>query len=545
MTFLPISTRELRVASRRPLTFRIRWIAAAFGAFATFIFVLGSGGRLTGAPLLDWLAGSAFFAAGMSGLILTADSLSEERREGTLGLLFLTGLAGYDLVIGKLLVTGLNALMALAALLPVLAFTWILGGVTGSELWRISLALLNTLWVSLALGLLVSAGQRKQRYSLAITFFVLLILIFGLGAIHAFLMFRKPPPADLWFCGLSPWAALQWAPDKIHRTAPDSFWQALVFSHGLGWLFIFAASVVVRWVHLAPETGVEVSKSLSVGWMPGSKTFHLARTRKMMSLELLDENPLMALLLTRSSIGSWVWALVILIMAVLVVNALVGGQPAMPVGFGIMSLGRLGLTSTAILVTGLVGAIKALYAWQACDFFVSGRRDQSLEALLTTPIGNRQLVNGVRLALRRQFVWPLGTLAVVVTIVTWIHSLTPNRMAAGSGVSPEAIWGSWLYTMITLPLDFAALSWMGLWFALKEPRPQWAFAKTVGFGILLPLVLFLVPSALVTGCCFGYAQAQLRRPVRAILEANPQRANLDVDRAPFWKRPLYGGIGGG
>ena len=44
-----------------------------------------------------------------SGRRSTADCLSEEKREGTLGLLFLTDLTGYDVVLGKLSATSVNA----------------------------------------------------------------------------------------------------------------------------------------------------------------------------------------------------------------------------------------------------------------------------------------------------------------------------------------------------------------------------------------------------------------------------------------------------
>ena len=43
----------------------------------------------------------AFIFCLLAGVFLTADCLSEEKREGTLGLLFLTSLKGYDVVLGK------------------------------------------------------------------------------------------------------------------------------------------------------------------------------------------------------------------------------------------------------------------------------------------------------------------------------------------------------------------------------------------------------------------------------------------------------------
>src|SRR5690349_5037274 len=90
--------------------------------------------------ILSWLSLAAALSAG---LFLTSDCLSEEKREGTLGLLFLTDLRGYDVVAGKLLVTSLRASYALLAIFPILAIPLLMGGVSGAEFWKASLALSN------------------------------------------------------------------------------------------------------------------------------------------------------------------------------------------------------------------------------------------------------------------------------------------------------------------------------------------------------------------------------------------------------------------
>src|SRR6186713_1567645 len=62
----------------------------------------------------------AFVFSLFSGVFLTADCLSHEKREGTLGLLFLTNLRGYDIVLGKLIATSLHAFYGLLAVVPLL-----------------------------------------------------------------------------------------------------------------------------------------------------------------------------------------------------------------------------------------------------------------------------------------------------------------------------------------------------------------------------------------------------------------------------------------
>ena len=69
----------------------------------------------------------AFGFALLSGLFLTSDCISEEKREGTLGLLFLTDLTGYDVVFGKLAATSLHVFYAMVAIFPVLAIPLLMG----------------------------------------------------------------------------------------------------------------------------------------------------------------------------------------------------------------------------------------------------------------------------------------------------------------------------------------------------------------------------------------------------------------------------------
>ena len=156
MTFLPIVDRELRVLARRTSTAWIRFYAA-LGILLVWLLLVG-GARNT-APAA--LAQRLFIAFGvlalgfclLAGIFLTADCLSEEKREGTLGLLFLTDLRGYDVVLGKLIATSVHAVYGLLAIFPVLALPLLMGGVTVGEFWRVVLVFV-TLLLSLGLGML-------------------------------------------------------------------------------------------------------------------------------------------------------------------------------------------------------------------------------------------------------------------------------------------------------------------------------------------------------------------------------------------------------
>src|SRR5262245_53284191 len=108
--FLPIVERELRVASRKRSTHWVRiggaLVALVIGSgflLLTMVTSFGFGTSSLGQGLfavLTWLGLAATLAAG---LFFTSDCLSEEKREGTLGFLFLTDLSGYEVALGKLL----------------------------------------------------------------------------------------------------------------------------------------------------------------------------------------------------------------------------------------------------------------------------------------------------------------------------------------------------------------------------------------------------------------------------------------------------------
>ena len=113
MIFLPIVGRELRVAMRRKWTY---WSRVGLGLLA-FLFSLWSvqaefqfrNSASVGRSIFNTITGLSFAFCLASGAWITADAISRERREGTLGLLFLTDLKGYDVVLGKLAATSLSA----------------------------------------------------------------------------------------------------------------------------------------------------------------------------------------------------------------------------------------------------------------------------------------------------------------------------------------------------------------------------------------------------------------------------------------------------
>src|SRR5207247_131141 len=192
MTFLPIVVRELRVASRRRGTYWHRLGAAMLAIFlgGWIMLAMIREPKELGMVLFIAMSIMTFIFCVFAGLSTTADCLAEEKRDGTLGLLFLTDLKGYDIVLGKLFATSLNAFYALLAVFPVMAISLLMGGVAAGEFWRVVLVGINNLLFALALGIFASSIRRVERKAESAAFVILLVFAGGFPALGAYVSSR-------------------------------------------------------------------------------------------------------------------------------------------------------------------------------------------------------------------------------------------------------------------------------------------------------------------------------------------------------------------
>ena len=225
MTFLPIVDRELRGRARWKGTYRLRVIAAALSILVVMGMLLvnqaSPASAQVGAALFKTLAWPAFFHCWLAGAWTTADCLSKEKREGTLGLLFLTDLKGYDVVFGKFVARALNPLYGLIAIFPALGVPLLLGGVTAGEFWRLVLVLLVTMGLSLSVGMWVSALVREERRAWGMTVVLMTVLLAGPP------LLRWGPSVTTSWSAFGPWTGLVGSLDGPYRTSPGAYWQAI------------------------------------------------------------------------------------------------------------------------------------------------------------------------------------------------------------------------------------------------------------------------------------------------------------------------------
>lgn len=176
MNVQPVIVRELLAQSRQPGTYWLRVVAAAvvMGVFAFAASGPARSGQELGEYLFDTLNAATYHVILLCVPLLTADAISREKREGTLGLLFLTPLRAGDIVVGKAISQALRGCTLLMALVPVLLLPVLLGGVG----WFKALATMSVhasvFLIALVAGLVVSSlAERPVRAALGAVVFAL------------------------------------------------------------------------------------------------------------------------------------------------------------------------------------------------------------------------------------------------------------------------------------------------------------------------------------------------------------------------------------
>lgn len=468
MSVLPIVERELRVAARRRGVFVARVVAAVVAV------VLGAGQlwvesdwRSTGArgrDLFDTLVLLVFGFALVAGPLWTADTLSEERREGTLGLLFLTDLGAHDIVLGKLAAASVTALFGLLAVLPVLAISLLLGGVSLGEFGRAALVLTNALWFSLAVGMVMSAVCEQTRSAFALTVFVLFLTAGLLPWLHTML---KGTPAQNWLVlqAANPVVALGTVHTTDYLKAPAAFWISLASTHALGWLFLGGAA----WCTARAWREGAVSP-LSGRWRHRWLRLVLGdpHERRVLRERLLDRNPLLWLGSRHQLKRTLLWgAVAVLLAAWLSVRLLAGGQ-------------WWTAGTTVVVAFFLQVTLKWLAASEAAFRFAEDRRSGALELLLTSGLDEREIVRGQMLAMRRL----LGVPAAAVLAVEGV-------VLASSGATHFNDWLPAMAAMIVFVWDLPVLAWTAMWYSVAGRRPHLASLRAIFRVLVVPWLIFL------------------------------------------------------
>jgi ABC-type transport system involved in multi-copper enzyme maturation permease subunit len=462
---LPIVERELRVASRQRKTY---W--ARFGAALIALIIAGQvlsswgGGKQAeqAKAIFSVLVGSSFIFCLFAGSALTADSISEEKREGTLGLLFLTSLKGHDVILGKLAAQSLHAAYGLISIFPVMAIAFLLGGIEPGELARMTLLLLNTMFFSLAIGTLVSTLSQFENRSRIVAFLCIAAVTFALPALaHANASLERLFGRLAYLA--SPFFAVRSGMSGIYHLDRSAFWINQAVLQVVAWSCLGLASFLVQriWQEKGSAFWSSPFRLKLKEWKLGS-----AQEQTHFRRSLLDKNPLVWLS-NRSRFNRWrPAAFVILCAAFYSWGFLRWPEDVLDDGF--IMLG--GMTVNVIF--------KVWISLESVRLFSEGKRSGALDLIVSTPMTTAEIVFGYWKGMVYQFRW-----GIVLLIAGDLFLVTIS-----SNTSPE-----WFFTCLAgialLVLDMASIAWLGMWLSLTR-KSVTAIGSIFFYILILPWVLF-------------------------------------------------------
>ncbi len=432
-------------------------------------------GFAAGGTLLAVLQVAGFVLAAGGGVVLSTDAVSQERRDGTLGLLLLTPLSGLEIVVGKMFAAVLRVSQWLIAVIPPVAMTLFFGGVRPGDIAALAFALGATLVWSISMALLASAICSRWTRALMLTITFLAVGTLGPGLVD-------------WATGLpvslaSPWAAIA----ESRWFGRKGFWTAIGLVLTESGLALAVAGWRVRRAIVENATsspdGMLVQPS-RVRRVPKGEGRPAGRRR------LLDANPVSWLSSRDRGFATILQALSL----------------ACLVGIVAMRLGSV--PATAILGEMIGGGLLSLLVnlfviAHASRFFSEAARNGTLELLAITPLPVRQIVRGPLAFLARSVLIP-GAVVLTLNIIQGVAILSGMRSGAAAGGGPQVTSFVQMQT-VTLclqiaayPLSLAALAWFSLFLGLLCRTPGKSFALSIALGLIVPgVVLAFVTAALM------------------------------------------------
>ena len=471
----PVILRELRAGSRRWTTYWLRLLAAGavLAAIAYWMiqprFAFTSPARVGHELflLLHWVVLAAIWIIVP---MLTADTLSREKREGTLGLLFLTNLSARAIVFAKGAAAGLLALTLWLSVVPIMTVPVLMGGVPSQEIFFSCSLALGSISCALAAGLLASAISRR-----------------GAGAVGLALTLSLL--AHFVFCALVAACISQtWLKNNMINSHPlyallvgvFMTWNLLAPSFGLGVVPAMTASLISTTLLIpllslifALLAACFAALLLRRNWQDQPKSKRQTETEKFFCSPVfltgvfrawmrrsLERNPIGWLEKRRVTgrIMSWVWLAIMISFA----TTLTYGVTVRPHNFN-----------------PLMWMLLISIAYVAAGSFRRERETGALELILVTPLSERQIINGRLRGLWGQFL-PTFLLwaAVVIYLGTAVQSWRPGELikfaAAYFAVPVVGLYFSLHYRFVVL----AWVATLAVCFAVPQ-LAEWLFLSVV------------------------------------------------------------------
>ena len=479
-----------------------------------------------GSALLAFVGVCCFIFAAVAGIFYTADAISREREEGTLGLLFLTPLRGWDIALGKLTSCSIGVFYGLVAIQPILAVSILLGGVTAGEYTRTCLAFIITAFASLSGGLFCSTCGRSIQIS-TILAVVLTIACSGLfpfvgvlieivGTALGSTVANVQRFSDLFYL-LTPARALLQASDIEYNPHVHQYWVSILYTLLLGIGALAVASRRMTWIW---QEGVDLrAPSSRQRWASQVAASNTSR-------RILDQNPILWLV-NRLKVWRWIPSTVALVLTLCVaceLDAHYWPYRFVSGGEGLRVLGKAGRFVACFL-------FQTWIAYEAGRQLLADRRSGAIELQLATPLTNSQLARGHLKALWQSIRWPALLALLAILTVEVLPIVFP--LLRGSAYEGPIDFEYLSIRVAVVSVPFVVCTW-ALGIASLDgaltPKYNWNATR----AMILIVVLPILPWLFIQWVIATKIRPVVNEPLWLTIEKEAGFQILTVVNALFW-----------
>jgi ABC-type transport system involved in cytochrome c biogenesis permease component len=474
----PLIARELRAQARKRATYDVRLGAGLMAICIVFLFIWNLPEQsVTGETIFAVIHGNIAVMLFFLAPIGAADAISREKREGTLGLLLLTGLTPTQIVLGKVATHAVRTFYFLLLVLPLSIIPVLLGGVTWQDLLASLAILLAIAAVGLGAALVASAlflnfGAAMAWAILFSALFTVAISSFTINGLFVALKTTRLDEAPLgWrlfgFGTLGMMFPVQ--SQQIASMFVASRWGFAYFAFSLplvSFLFLhrtvkFAARKIAQRREFSGETQRETKFRQTfltpIVWR--------GAFRRTMS-RALDLNPLIWLEYRAAWARAARWLIVLLIF------------------FAEMRFGEGGQFLGPHLMILLL--FLAILSFKSSSSFQQEKESGAFELLLVTPLTESNLL-GARLKAVANYYAPA---VLLLLFFSYVALKFGSDYSDQRELTPAVLLTSLLGSIVSVPV-------CGLIFALRCRNYLPALISTIGFGVALPLCLWFAFSGLL------------------------------------------------
>ena len=462
---LAVVYRELQEAARRKRTF---WLRVGYGGAlaAPIAFMVRISGPQTqglGAALFQTFVYWQFALIILLAPASAASSVSEERNSGTLGLLLLTGLRPWSIIVGKLAAESLRALTLVLSGLPILFVTTMFGGVAPTQIASAFIVTIGTVVLLAALGTAISSFETRAYAAIVKTYAI--VLVFGVGV-----------QAVLSVMGLL-WPAAKWVTEPISILNPGialsrslagqgdlvTALQFLLLATLLTVLFVLVGAFGLNRVIVA-----ETAKPSLLRKRTGAPQTRIRGE--------INGHPIA----WRDGKGNpWVDRfLAFLLVCVLIVITYTAGQQRLQ-----RELPGMWAASSSLFWFFLSVVVMV----RGASLFAAEKEDGALPSLLMTPFSDAEIVDGKLRALMREFGTALWGMLLLTLLVGFVLNFKASWVFPVGG---RYLGSPFLFALTGLVCPVANLAFVAtfsLWHSLVASTP----GRAVVYNIVSQMVVYM------------------------------------------------------